>query len=213
MSRVTAEGRRKVTTLLMAEKMITWWSSIDSSAILVNGDPRSKAASPTALLSARMADGLAISAKETKGFTATLVWFCGSHAIMRGDPDAHPQGMMLHLVNQLLAQLIVTHPSFIIEPLKDQWNQINFRDVESVIAVFEGIVALLPRESQVNIVIDGVCHYEDSTRRVAMEQATKKLLSLTNRFDKLPCVKLLMTSWRSSSCLYKFFAPNEILSL
>lgn len=112
--------------------------------------------------------------------------------------------MVLLLILQLLEQQAYhkreTHPQVLDYMAKD----LDINRIDDLLGLFQAISVHLPQDIMVFIVIDGISHFEDGSRRSEAMDAIRGLLALVENGSG-PSVKLLVTSPASTRSTWKVF--------
>ena len=201
----------RTVTLLNSPKLLSWLSSMHSSALFVNGNHDASARqSPLTYVCAKLMDTIA---PWTAGKHANhrsifaQVFFCGQHADL-DDPERGPLGMMRSLVSQLLTSFSAFRMTTI-RSIRD----IDASDVYKLCDAYASLIKEVPRRYMIFCIIDGITFYEDSPWQCeAATVAIQKLLEVMDTCKKRGCFfKILLTCPGMSRELYREFEDEEIL--
>lgn len=172
-----------------------------------------RATSPIRSLSARKTSAsssvksLFIKASTRESTTIPLASFCGKHTNERADDYAHPPGLALSLLPQLIDKM-VAHTPIAPAPLQKAFRDLDAENGATILNLFIKIVAQLPPEATLFIVIDGVGFFEDSNRREEMKCLARKLARLVKKKHH-PTVKLLMATPAATIAVSAQFRSND----
>ena len=180
-----------------------WLLSTTSSALLINGSaPLTRAKSPITFVCARLIDSLQLN--ET---FLVLHFFCGQHLSAATDPNADAFGMM----NSLLAQLLILYPDF--EISHQDLTDVQSGTMDSVLALFEKLVAQLPATVFVFVIVDGISLYEDIARLAETRTVMERLMRLVRDEGMGSVFKLMATSPTRIRSLPEGVEDHEVLSV
>lgn len=187
-----AADQDRAVVLMQDAKFVTWLALQESSAILIHGNSKHVTKAATGFVCAKLFESLHVKASADDSTTIALAFFCGEHTDERTDRDAHPPGLALNLLLQLIDKMGSRWPVDS-APLQKSIRNLDFEDAGSTSALFAKLVAQLPAEVTLFVVVDGVGFYEDRSRRGEMTELVGKLLKLVGR-KAGPVVKLLMAT-------------------
>ncbi|KKY18708.1 hypothetical protein UCRPC4_g04859 [Phaeomoniella chlamydospora] len=210
-SRLTPVDQNRAMALMRESQLKDWVTSEDSSVLLIHGLSIDETQSPLTLVCALLIDTAYKTIAKADSFVVPLCFFCGEHLDLADDEEAHPQGMILTLI----AQLLFLYSDFNFLPIEKLWKKFKPNDIRSICRLFEALILQLPAHAKVFIIIDAISYYEDRTRREAAVEAVNRLVGLARRKDdgKSPIVKILMTSPSSCNYVYESFDSDEILTM
>ena len=204
----------RAVTLMESQRLHTWLTSTQSSALFVNGNhDASVRQSPISYVCTKLMDSVYIWAPDVHPRYPSIfaqAFFCGHYKYLE-DVETGPIGMIRSLVSQLIVNCRLCSATDVF--LIGQLININSLDMCELLSVFSELIAKLPRNFLVLCIIDGVTLYEDSPTQCELAiQATKSLLDVMEVCKTKGCMfKLLMTSHGTSRALYQEFEEEEII--
>lgn len=179
----------------------------DSCRLLAHGNGMSESMSPISFASAKLAVAFQnVAASSAK--IVLLTFFCGLHTNEAKDPSAHPPGMLLALLLQLVQQLKDQGVRIDSATMQREIEELDVADVSSIGRLLAKVEEQVPADHVLCIIVDAVSCFEDDARRAEMKEATRVLLDLGWREDG-PTYKLLMTAPISTVSLWSVFGEYE----
>lgn len=124
------------------------------------------------------------------------------------DPSAHPPGMMLALLLQLIQQLKDHGVRIDSGGMQREIEELDVADVGSIGRLLARVEEQVPGDYVLCVIVDAVSCFEDDARRSEMKDAARVLLGLGSREDG-PTYKLLMTAPVSTVSLWSVFGEYE----
>ncbi|KAB2577969.1 hypothetical protein DBV05_g3363 [Lasiodiplodia theobromae] len=197
----------RAVALMQDPAFVAWLSLHESSAILIHGNSKATPKSATSFVCAKLVESLFIKASTRESTTIPLAFFCGEHTNERTDDYAHPPGLALSLLLQLIDKM-AAHTPINPEPLQKAIRDLDAENGVTILNLFVRIVAQLPPEATLFVVIDGVGFFEDSNRREEMKCLARKLARLVKKKHH-PVVKLLMATPAATIDVSAQFRSND----
>lgn len=192
-----SKDHRKVAEVLVDTRTISWFKDPATNILLVNGHSATDSHTPSTTLASKIIQALEIGGKNAESPVVILTWYCGNHFIL-DEEDAHPQGMAVHLLSQLVAAV----PKVNFNHMPRSWRKFDPASTKSILDMIELVISAISPKARIFIVLDAVCTYEDVERRKAMLEVVDRLINAT-RAGKGPAVKIFMTSVRTTNHIYK----------
>ncbi|KAL1386727.1 hypothetical protein HDK64DRAFT_339409 [Phyllosticta capitalensis] len=183
----------RAVALLRDERLQGFVAEQNSGMLLIHGHGNTTSASPVSFVCAKLVESLVAASRNEASRILTIAFFCGRHRDWARDLDAHPPGMLLSLLLQLLDLLRAENIQIESRPLQRVLKRFQPDDVESVLEVIVGVCKQLPKDTMLFVVVDAVVFYEDRDRRHEMRRAVEGLLDLAF-IEEGPLVKVLMSS-------------------
>ncbi|KAK7539259.1 uncharacterized protein J3D65DRAFT_618039 [Phyllosticta citribraziliensis] len=198
----------KAVSLLRNERLQGFVTAQRSGMLLIHGHGNTTPLSPVSFVCAKLVESLVVSSEETPSRILSVAFFCGRHRDETRDVDAHPPGMLLSMLFQLLEALRHESREINSRPLQRALKHFEPDNVDSILEVFAGVVKQLPPEVMLFVVADAVVFYEDRHRREEMKRAVEGLLELAFIEDG-PAVKVLMSSPSKTHTVLETFKVLE----
>lgn len=200
--------------LTKSELLRAWISSPQSAPLLMHANSiTTLKLSVTSVLTAILARALQ---KEETHTPLVLTFFCGLHSNLNTGEDAlsGPLAMLKSLLDQLLR-----HPypqfQFDLSLLKEVIVKGAIKGkIGKLARVFRDLVAQLPPEMVVFVMIDGVCYYEDESVVEDLAVVVNELVGIAVNPIKKACrctVKLLLTSPTRTAAVVGSFEEGNVL--
>ncbi|KAE9976536.1 hypothetical protein EG328_002569 [Venturia inaequalis] len=215
--RMLLKDQNRASALMRDSRVIDWIARSVSTMLLVNGRSTTQKRSPVSFFCATVVVALedaceAGDGTNENGGLFVLSFFCGEHAILGEDDCAHPLGIVL----SLLGQLLECYPAFEVDPnMRRKWKRVQergFKHLRSVCKLFEALIMALGPDARVHIIVDAVHYYEDKRRREDLRTITQSLrFSASSKFG--PVVKVLFSAPASCSYIHKEFDDDEVLNM
>ncbi len=189
-----------------------------SGIVLVEGcGDRSQATtriSPISYVCATLAQ--ALRASDTTGPNAgstnvVLVFFCGQHVVNNDDLQG-PQGLIRSLLAQLILILVQNEWMSETAPIKIPQEVTGSLSLEDDCWLFYQLLGLIPRQTSVFCLVDGISYYERECWRRDYDLAIDVFAKIISDEKLGICVKLLMTSPTTSNWLSNL-APHQRVTL
>ena len=210
---LSQSAQNRAVSLMESQKLHTWLTSTEPSALFVNGNHDASARnSPVSYVCSKLVDSVCPWAEGTYFMHSSILaqtFFCGQHIDFE-DPASGPAGMMRNLISQL----VINYRAFSLSTLQ-QLLEIDSFEMRELCTAFSNLIKQLPRRYMVLCIIDGITFYEDSpTESEAAVEAVRSLLEIMENCKSKGCkFKLLATSPGVSRLLYQEFEEDEILWL
>lgn len=202
------KDHRKVAETLINGRLLDWFRDSETNVLLVNGHSETESPVPSSMLATKVLEALHLSSRSASQPVTILFWYCSQHFIY-SEEDAHPQGMALHL----LAQLVAALPGVVFEAVSPAWKAFDPSRVDPILDVIEKVIAELSSETRVFIVLEGVCKYEDSDRRPDLLKVVERLERMAYA-DSGSLVKVLMTSVQTTNHVYETLdAEQDVIDM
>ena len=225
---LTLPSQDRAVAMMQSEQLQNWVTCGSSSMLHVNGHmflssgDGEERRSPLSFLCAKLADSLISQAgaelEQDRMKIFAVRWFCGEH-IDKGDYDAHPSGMMNSLISQLLVQLY-THTEADPDPDLDLSSILaidrRFQNdrCEDLCQIFSDLTRLLPSNTVLFCIVDGIMYYEDSRRREDLITVLQSLVNIASKETGGCIFKLLTTApLRLYSVQQELFAEENVLEM
>ena len=211
----------RAVALITSPRVQEWLTRTSSCAFLINGQMFSSEQearqSPLSYFCAKLVDGISArptdSHQETSSPVIVVSWFCGQHTNMQEDFDAHPPGLMINLLSQLLHQLLENSLEATVKDLVLPSQDLQLPDICNI---FKQLVNALPTGTILFCVIDGINYYEDAHRRDECMEVLSMLKGLTSQRQDMmdgPLIKLLVTAPLRSHHVQRLFEEEDIMNM
>ena len=151
--------RDRANWIMNSQRMCTWLTCTTSSTLLVNGNGEHKKISPLSLITALLVQSL------TKSDVPVLHFFCGHNTSSPAGPSC--------LISSLTAQLL-THYDFNLATMQHPRKSAP-KTTRELCTLFEDLLAQLPDDALLFILIDGITYFENADRRGEMCFIIKQL--------------------------------------
>lgn len=190
------------------------WLSLDSPyLLLVNGNSTSHLDLSTSFFSAKIMNTLMqhISQSRENIEIIPIAYFCGQHQHYHRDVAASPA----ELAMSLLLQLVNSHNDFQPEVLQMCLEKTNHDDLASIFDSLTRLLDILPVETMVFVIIDGVEHFSrPEERRDGLREIFHQLIKIF-REQRGAKVKLLFTSTQKAVMLEELglIMDDEIVNI
>lgn len=199
----------RVIAIMGDRKLQQWVTSPSSAALFINGNyPSARRISPTSFICAKFVDsvqGSSCNTRRNSDNKIILSFFCTSHQHPK-DPDAGPAGVMRNLI----AQLLLSYKDFELATVR-QLRSLDYDSVEDLCDIFEMLIAQLPLDYILFIVIDSISVFDND--RMQLKEAeilVETLAVMANGDDEDTCVlKVLLTSTWNSKALSGLMVQKE----
>lgn len=212
----------RAVTLIKSPILQEWLTKSESGPLHINGNMFSHQnetrQSPLSFFCAKLIDSVLHGAQTSRSRARKTIfavrWFCGQHADMVEDYDAHPTGMLNNLVAQLINQLL-DFPNTLTLPNPPDLPG-NGLQCSELCEIFVLLAETLPPGTVLFCIIDGISYYEDKDRRAECTEVLSMLTSLTRRSHDATqgcLIKLLITTPLRSRCAQELFMVNEVLEM
>ncbi|CUS14985.1 unnamed protein product [Tuber aestivum] len=172
--------------IMKSQRMSQWLTSTTPSTLLINGNGEHKKISPLSFIAALLVQSL------TQSDVPVLYFFCGENTSSSG-------GGPSDLIRSLTAQLL-THYDFDLTTLRHT-RKGTPKTTKQLCTLFEGLLAQLPDDSLLFILIDGITYFENADRREETCFIIERLHEISQGAH--PLVKVLVTAPSKSRYVVK----------
>ena len=199
-----ARGQTQANFLMETPRFHAWLASTEPCRLFAQADT-----ADDGLISAlSLVSGLVSQTMQSHSAVLSLHYACGLHTDRYRDAYPNAQGMLQHLVVQLLSA--PQHRMFSMEFVDEaMFEGLRNADMDALCAVFEGLLYQLPQRVIVVLVVDGVSFYETKDKVKGMCDAMSMLIHLVGETNCL--VKLLVTNSGMSNYVRKGFHEEEVV--
>ncbi|KAF4539263.1 uncharacterized protein LTHEOB_10427 [Lasiodiplodia theobromae] len=199
------KDQNRAVAFMQDEQIQHFATSQDPCRLLAHGNGTSDSCtSPISFASAKLATAF----QNASAKIILLSFFCGLHTNEAKDPSAHPPGMMLALLLQLIQQLKDHGVRIDSASMQREIEELDVADVGSIGRLLARVEEQVPEDYVLCVIVDAVSCFEDDAHRGEMKDATRVLLELGSREDG-PTYKLLMTAPISTVSLWNVFGEYE----
>jgi hypothetical protein len=193
--------------MLQSPRLRSWLAIDESSTLLINGQGRPTPKSEVSYTAAKLVESL-IRIAADKPNIIVLAYFCGQHQRL-SDVYANPS----ELTMSLLVQLIDGYRGFPQGELEQCLQDVDPRSVVSLCQAFHGLVAQLPKNIFLYVVVDGLSFFaEPANRGEQTATIVHQLVDLHAESIKAT-VKLLFTCPTRALFVEDIFEEEEIVNL
>lgn len=200
-----ARGQTQANSFMETPQFHAWLASAEPCCLFAQADT-----ADDALISAlSLVSGLVSQTMQSHSAVLSLHYACGLHMDRYRDAYPNAQGMLQHLIVQLLSA-----PQYRMLSLEFVDDEAMFEgllnaDMDALCAVFEGLLYQLPQRAMVVLVVDGVSFYETKDKVKGMCDAMSMLIHLVGETNCL--VKLLVTNSGMSNYVRTGFHEEEVV--
>ncbi|KAI0384793.1 hypothetical protein F5Y04DRAFT_277524 [Hypomontagnella monticulosa] len=193
---------------LMEDKSVSrWFRSKQSRRLLVNSNYRLERVTPTSFFCTMLVKSL-----KSIDSIVVLSCFCGLDTGEKKPP--HSSGLLKNLLTQLVEQWKFGELTCLCqtdaEKLKSSSKDLDLHDQKQL---FRQLLAALPQQTPVFIVIDGINYYETSELSRETREVVKSINRLLLYDDVQAMIKVLVTSATRSFEVSDYFEDDEIVNM
>ena len=195
----------RVEWMMQSSRLREWLNFPKSRTLLLNGNgDANEMFSSTTFLSAKLLESL--------GHIEPVIshhFFCSLHTTSRKDPMANATGLIKSFVSQLLERKFSWNLSFL---STTDLGKIHQNDLETICALFRGLMQQLPDTTFIFWMIDGINYYERSERRHDFLKVVHELLDVIKACDGV-VIKLLLACPGRSLYVKDMLGKEDILTV
>ncbi|RPA89390.1 hypothetical protein L873DRAFT_1722055 [Choiromyces venosus 120613-1] len=182
--------------IMKSQRMNTWRTCTTSSTLLINGNGEHKKISSLSFITALLVQSL------TQSDIPVLHFFCGDNS-----PTSSITGGPAGLMRSLTAQLLLTHYDFDLTPIRHSRSGTAPKSVKQLCTLFNSLIAQLPTDASLFILIDGITYFENEDRRPETCLIVQRLHENSRGADAL--VKILVMAPGKSHYVVKVLTEEE----
>ncbi|CAO1603863.1 hypothetical protein XANCAGTX0491_007439 [Xanthoria calcicola] len=201
---LTARGQRQANIFMETPQFHAWLASTEPCCLFAQADT-----ADDGLISAlSLVSGLVSQTMRSHSAVLSLHYACGLHTDRYRDASPDAQGILQHLIVQLLSapQYRMFSLEFVHEAM---FEGLRNADMDALCAVFEGSLYQLPQGAIVVLVVDGFSFYETADKVKGMCDAMSMLIHLVGETNCF--VKLLVTNSGMSNYVRTGFHDEEVV--